>query len=118
MAADTLWNSTLHDMFLDTLTWVLKRSTKARIHLVAGLHTGRYTLQSFMDRVGATGLVFESLTEYEVTEEGEAGLVHKRDWDLERETDEQEKRRWVVWMVLKWDDNSLEGENIAKNDVR
>ncbi|TFK64104.1 hypothetical protein BDN72DRAFT_846902 [Pluteus cervinus] len=96
MAADTLWNSALHEPFLTTLCRVLKKSASARIHLVAGLHTGRYTLEAFLKAVGKVGLIVESAVEYEVAGDGE------RNWDVSREDDETERRGWVVWMVLKW----------------
>ncbi|KAJ7642765.1 putative methyltransferase-domain-containing protein [Mycena polygramma] len=48
IAADTLWNSEFHGKFLEALQLTLKRSPHARIHLFAGLHTGRYTILSFL----------------------------------------------------------------------
>jgi nicotinamide N-methyltransferase len=100
-AADTLWNPELHAPFLDTLCMCLKRGSDSRIHLVAGLHTGRYTIQSFMDRTTLRGLVLLSATEREV--DG----TQSRPWDVSRAVgeDERERRRWVVWIILKWDDS-------------
>ncbi|KAH7915279.1 WD40-repeat-containing domain protein [Hygrophoropsis aurantiaca] len=98
IAADTLWNPELHEVFLDTLCMCLKSSPDASIHLVAGLHTGRYTIQAFQDAVKSRCFVIESAIEKEVRGAGQ------RLWDVTRaETeDEQERRRWVVWMTLKW----------------
>lgn len=100
-AADTLWNPELHAPFLDTLCMCLKRGSDARIHLVAGLHTGRYTIQSFLDRTRLRGLVLLSATERQV--DG----TQSRPWDVSRAVgeDERERRRWVVWMILKWEDS-------------
>lgn len=98
IAADTLWNSQLHLLFLESLCKTLRRSGDARIYLVAGLHTGRYTLQAFMDAVPGYQLEFEDIVERAVS--GSEG----RSWDVEHQEneDEKERRRWVVWMVLKW----------------
>ena len=100
-AADTLWNPELHAPFLDTLCACLGRGPDSRIHLVAGLHTGRYTIQSFLDRTKLRGLVLLSATEREV--DGS----RSRPWDVSRAVgeDERERRRWVVWMILKWEDS-------------
>jgi nicotinamide N-methyltransferase len=98
VAADTLWNSELHHPFIETLRMTLKKTAEARIHLVAGLHTGRYTLQAFMDAIERSEFVFEDITEKDVNREVE------RKWDVTRaeDEDEKERRRWVVWMTLKW----------------
>lgn len=100
-AADTLWNPELHTPFLDTLCMCLKQGPDSRIHLVAGLHTGRYTIQSFLDGTMRWGLVLLSATEREV------GGAQSRPWDVSRAEceDERERRRWVVWMILKWADS-------------
>jgi EEF1A N-terminal glycine/lysine methyltransferase len=98
LAADTLWNPDLHNLLVDTLTKTLRRCPHSRVHLIAGLHTGRYTIQSFLREAEAQGLAIERTAEYE-TEEGSA-----REWDAQREGDDDaERRRWVVWSVLKWD---------------
>lgn len=107
IAADTLWNSDLHTPLITSLNATLKRSFVARVHLVAGLHTGRYTLQSFMNAVRKAGLEVESALEKEIV-----GL-RERSWSVHREDgeDEKEKRRWVVWMILKWSLQELELES-------
>ncbi|KDQ61533.1 hypothetical protein JAAARDRAFT_171788 [Jaapia argillacea MUCL 33604] len=98
LAADTLWNPELHSRFIDTLRLTLKRTTSARAHLIAGLHTGRYTIQAFLREMGETKLFVESVVEREVSGEG------RREWCVERaeSEDERERRRWVVWMTIKW----------------
>ncbi|KAI0687389.1 hypothetical protein BC835DRAFT_1309223 [Cytidiella melzeri] len=98
IAADTLWNSQLHSLFLDTLRKTLRKSVHSRIYLVAGLHTGRYTLQAFMRAVPKYELEFEEI------EEREVGGNATRAWAVEPHVreDEKERRRWVVWMVLRW----------------
>ncbi len=98
LAADTLWNSDTHSIFIQTLRLTLKRSRHARVQLVAGLHTGRYVLQTFLNLISAAGFVAEELKERRV------GSVEERPWSVKHAEgeDEQERRRWVIWMVFKW----------------
>ncbi|EIW58548.1 uncharacterized protein TRAVEDRAFT_47692 [Trametes versicolor FP-101664 SS1] len=100
LAADTLWNSDTHHLFLDTLRRTLRRSPNARIYLIAGLHTGRYVLQSFLRLMHDSGFVTEELTERRI------GATEERPWSVDRAEgeDERERRRWIVWMVFKWRD--------------
>ncbi|KAH9913956.1 uncharacterized protein BXZ73DRAFT_81765 [Epithele typhae] len=100
LAADTLWNSDTHRLFVKSLQITLKRAPHARIHLVAGLHTGRYVLESFLKLMPEAGFVAEQL------EERRVGGTEERAWSVERADgeDEQERRRWVIWMVFKWAD--------------
>ena len=103
LAADTLWNPELHAALLRTTCSVLARTPAARAHFVAGLHTGRYTLDSFFRAAGEAGLALVEVTEREVQ-----GERRRREWDVRRaesvDEDECERRRWVVWSVLKWPD--------------
>ncbi|KAG6888848.1 hypothetical protein C0992_007344 [Termitomyces sp. T32_za158] len=96
VAADTLWNSTLHTIFIQSLRTTLKKLPSARIHLVAGLHTGRYTIQSFLDAVQQAGFDIESAQERQVKGDQD------RAWDVKGDNDDKDRRRWVVWIVLKW----------------
>jgi EEF1A N-terminal glycine/lysine methyltransferase len=100
LAADTLWNPDLHELFIKTLCLTLRRTPDARIYLVAGLHTGRYTLQTFMSLVEQFGLIIEHRIEREVSGDG------RREWDVSRAEGEEEKerRRWVVNMTIRWND--------------
>ena len=104
IAADTLWNPELHSIFIDTLKSTLKKSPSARIYLVVGLHTGRYTIQAFLVQVQQnTGLHVESISEREATG------CSTRIWDVSRsEEDERERRRWIVWMTLAWEKSVIE----------
>ncbi|KAI9062545.1 hypothetical protein FKP32DRAFT_1604052 [Trametes sanguinea] len=101
LAADTLWNLDLHAIFVDTLQRTLRRSPDARVYIVAGLHTGRYVINSFLRRVQDARFVPERLVERSVS-----GSSSDRPWSVDHadEEDEQERRRWVVWMVFKWAD--------------
>ncbi|KAJ7170464.1 putative methyltransferase-domain-containing protein [Mycena crocata] len=98
IAADTLWNPEFHPLFIDSLRLTLKKSLSSRIHLFAGLHTGRYTIQSFLNVVSAAGFELVSALENETTGE------RQRIWSVDRAEgeDESERRRWIVYLCLKW----------------
>lgn len=98
LAADTLWNPDLHSIFLESLMSTLRKSEQARIYIAAGLHTGRYTIQAFLNLIPRSGLIIEEVRERAVLEDRE------RPWRVERAEgeDEAERRRWVIWIVLKW----------------
>ncbi|TDL26599.1 hypothetical protein BD410DRAFT_836464 [Rickenella mellea] len=91
IAADTLWNVTFHAPFVRSLALLLRKSPSARVHLIAGLHTGRYTLQAFFDMIGAegVGMEVESVVECEVGGDG----VNKREWKVDREDEGGEMER-------------------------
>ncbi|THH12090.1 hypothetical protein EW145_g230 [Phellinidium pouzarii] len=98
IAADTLWNAGLHEAFLYTLQRLLRRAPHARVHLVAGLHTGRLTLRMFLNLVH-----FKSeLNVLEVEEWEVSGERAKRAWEERLDEDTAERRRWIVWIVLGW----------------
>ncbi len=106
IATDTLWNPELHGIFIDSLRLTLRKCCDSRIHLIVGLHTGRYTIQSFLDKVLESGFDLESIVERQTT--GSA----TRDWVVYRDEEgEKERRRWVIWIQLKWTDNSNEHDS-------
>lgn len=78
VAADTLWNPTLHSVFLKTICSTLRKSSDSRAYLVAGLHTGRYTLQAFLSMVPEFGLRVEEIQERLVNGS------EQRDWNVTR----------------------------------
>jgi len=98
IAADTLWNPEFHGLFIEALQLTLKKSPRSRIHLFAGLHTGRYTVQSFLTAVAAAGF------ELETAFERETNGMRQRHWSVGRAEgeDESERRRWIVYMCLRW----------------
>ncbi|KAK7685654.1 hypothetical protein QCA50_010998 [Cerrena zonata] len=100
IAADTLWNPDLHTPFLQTLQSTLRKATSSRIWIVAGLHTGRYTLRSFLDQLPKFGF------EAETVEEREVKGNRRREWSVESGgvDEEKERRKWVVCMSIKWSD--------------
>ncbi|KII87342.1 hypothetical protein PLICRDRAFT_42968 [Plicaturopsis crispa FD-325 SS-3] len=97
LAADTLWNSEFHAPFLQSLRMTLRRTADARVHLVAGLHTGRYTIQAFLDAAEKAGFHVASITERKVGDDDV-----RVPWDVTRADDERERRGWVVWISLRW----------------
>jgi nicotinamide N-methyltransferase len=105
IAADTLWNSEFHDIFLQSLTMALRRSRSARVYIVAGFHTGRFTLESFRKMVAQArwGLEVLDLKERQVhTGENRAWDVSRADYE-----DERERRSWLLWMTLGWKQDFL-----------
>jgi nicotinamide N-methyltransferase len=95
LAADTLWNPDLHGIFVETLSRTLRKTKEARVVLVAGLHTGRWTLRAFLERTKMEGLEVRKLEERSV--QGDL----RREWVVERELeDEAERRNWVVWIEV------------------
>lgn len=97
IAADTLWNSDTHAIFVETLRKTLKKDAKSRIHLVAGLHTGRFTIQSMLDRLKSSGFDVDSAEERQVHGDQRRGWIVERDGE-----DEFDRRRWLVWIKVKW----------------
>ncbi|KAF9045666.1 hypothetical protein BDZ89DRAFT_1007885 [Hymenopellis radicata] len=99
IAADTLWNPDLHPFFIRTLSETLSFSPTAVVHLIAGLHTGRYTLEAFLKAATSAGFTLEKVLEME------SNGRERREWDVHRAEnepeDEKERRRWVVWVVLR-----------------
>lgn len=97
IGADVLWNSDLHIPMLAAIDRCLKKEVGAKTLLVAGLHTGRYTIQRFVERVGDTiTLRVERIEEREV----DGSTV--REWEAQRQEHEteEERRHWVVCVWL------------------
>lgn len=93
MAADTLWNSQLHKAFCQTLQVGLR--PKAKAHLLAGLHTGRYTLQHFIDTANDMGFKIDNLLEYRLSGS------ETREWKVEREGESSEDMiHWLLYIRL------------------
>ena len=84
----------------------LRKTPEARVHLVAGYHTGRYTVDAFLKAVADVDMEVEDTTERQV------GGSLRRPWSVERaeEETEEERRRWVLWIVLRWKPDALATE--------
>ncbi|KAJ3205956.1 hypothetical protein HDU67_008531 [Dinochytrium kinnereticum] len=107
--ADVLWNPTGHDTLLNDLkTWLAHPSSIA--HVAAGLHTGRRTVELFVEKATRSGLfTCTKLGEVRVgTAQGEyqffassshGGDQEIGDGDEENEEDEEkdptERKRWT-----------------------
>jgi len=104
IGCDVLWNSELHMPMLLAVERCLRKEPGAIALFVAGLHTGRYTIQRFLDRVSEmnnqTSLRLKSI------EEREVNRPRIREWDAQREEGEteEERRRWVIRICLVWDE--------------
>jgi nicotinamide N-methyltransferase len=100
LAADTLWSPDLHVALVRTIAVALARTQDACAHLVAGLHTGRYTIAAFLRCVEAEDTELAVLG----AEEREVGGGGRRAWDVRRAEgeEERERRRWVVWIRVGW----------------
>lgn len=98
ICADLLWNPEMHSSLVASLASVTKKSAEARVHLIAGLHTGRWTVQAFLSRVCHAGFIIDQ------TIERESKGSDSRPWDVSRadREDEKERRRWVVCVTLRW----------------
>jgi EEF1A N-terminal glycine/lysine methyltransferase len=102
MGADILWMSEQHENLLGTLSNSLRRNKDARIHLVAGLHTGRWPIERFINEAISKGFVIGRLVEISVIDETQC-----RPWQAEREEEETERRKWLVEMTLGWSDSRV-----------
>ena len=98
VAADTLWNPDLHILFIESLILLLKKSSNARVEIIAGLHTGRYTIQAFLNSAKESGLEVRRAVEREVSGS------RQRNWNVSRaeQEDERERRQWIIWITLAW----------------
>lgn len=97
LGADILWNSELHIPIMSSISRCLKCGPSAKASLVAGLHTGRYTIQRFLDMVSGSN----DLQVIEVVEQ-EVSTAMTRSWSADRQEgeSEEERRKWVVSIKL------------------
>ncbi|KAG8804874.1 hypothetical protein FRC17_005880 [Serendipita sp. 399] len=92
-AADTLWMSELHTPLCETLKVTM--SAHAKAHIIAGLHTGRLTIQRFLETAERNGLSISKLVEYHSV----SGQC--REWAAEREGENRDvMNRWLVYIRL------------------
>jgi EEF1A N-terminal glycine/lysine methyltransferase len=95
VAADTLWMSELHIPFCRTIHIALRGTEHAQAHLLAGLHTGRYTIQRFLETAQSEGLVITKLVEHHISGN------RRREWAVERpDENTTERARWLVYIRL------------------
>ena len=107
IAADTLWNVDLHDVFLQSLESLLRHDpgdiSTPSIHLIAGLHTGRWAIQAFFDAVdNRRRFRFHRVVEVRANP-GNGEIIDERNWEVEREGEgESDRRAWVVSITMGW----------------
>lgn len=94
---------------LRVMTTLLSRSSTSRIIILAGLHTGRHVIRTFLDTCIEVGLEIERAEEIdrrnEIEEKGiDWKKVVEEKWSEESivEGIEEERRRWLVWIILRW----------------
>lgn len=95
---------------IKVMTTLLSRtSSNARVCIVAGLHTGRHVIRSFLEECILQGLEIEHAEEVDrLNEVGIQALNWKKiveekiDQEEIVEGIEEERRRWLVYAVLKW----------------
>ena len=94
VAADTLWISQLHLSFCQTLQESM--ATDANVHIIAGLHTGRPTLQHFLETASRQGLAIIKTIEYHISD------GRKRDWVEDRpEETREDATHWLLYIHMK-----------------
>lgn len=91
-AIDTLWTSETHVALCQSITQALKREEDCRAYMVAGIHTGRYVLDTFLKTVVQYGLCIDYLVELRVRD------GYERDWYAGRE----DTREWLLYIRLRW----------------
>ena len=107
IAADTLWNVDLHDAFLRSLESLLRHDvddpSSSSVNLIAGLHTGRWTIQAFLGAVEDQRR-FRLHRVVEISTNSSKETAHEeRSWKVEREEeDESGRRAWVVSITMGW----------------
>lgn len=107
VAADTLWNVDLHGAFLQSLESLLKSDGDSfptpSVNLIAGLHTGRWTIQAFL-RTVEDRKRFRLHRIVEICASTNKGKTpEERNWEVERQgEDESSRRAWVVSITMGW----------------
>ena len=105
--------STLHESQISVLTALLSHTHSSRIHIVAGLHSGRPCVQGFFKLCEGAGLEIVNAEEVDRSPEGLPGKI----WDhsylsstTHRENDEteMERRRWLLIAELRWTEKASE----------
>ena len=95
-AADCLWMAHEHANLLKSMAHFLSFDPIARVHVIAGFHTGRAKVASFfLDVLTASKLMVESI--WECDTEGT-----RRAWDpVLPEEGAGERKKWLVIAILK-----------------
>ena len=96
VAIDTLWTSETHKALCQSIARALRREEDCRAYLVAGIHTGRWVLESFLKTVAEYGLCVDYLVELRVRD------GYEREWYPGREETPEERCEWLLYIRLRW----------------
>ena len=97
LAADTLWLDSQHGSLLCSMAHFLSKDINARAWVVAGFHTGRARVASFIDEVPGAGLIVEKAWEADVD-------GRTRAWARERDGGREDvggRKKWCVIIILR-----------------
>ncbi len=81
LLADCLWDPLSHADLLKSVVAMLKRDREARVNVIAGLHTGREKVTSFIRRAYRAGLRLAAVEKPEAWPSLPAGMEGKEDPD-------------------------------------
>ena len=107
LVADTLWLDKQHAPLRASIAHFLADGGQAWV--VAGFHTGREKVTSFLRRAGDQGLAVERVWEVDVN-----GVL--RPWREEREEGVAERKKWCMVTILKRTD--IDGEGIESHESK
>ncbi|GAA5974892.1 hypothetical protein JCM5350_004489 [Sporobolomyces pararoseus] len=120
LMADTLWLTEAQIALVSSLTKLLAFTPSARIHLVAGFHSGRSAVRSFLRRAREAGLEEKQVDGKDWEELAVGGERRRWGWDLEGEAGDSdwieekesnsERGKWVVVGEMGWSKEKLESE--------
>ena len=99
LAADCLWMPGEHESLTQSMLNFLSLSENARVWVVAGFHTGRAVLATFLEVAKEGGLSTEKVWERDA-------FGNERDFapnDGERREDATIRSRWLMVAILKWE---------------
>ena len=108
LLADTLWVSSAHSALLDSVQSLLQANGVA--HVAAGLHTGRWPIESFITKAEERGMSIERVREVRWAGEGtweEVGELPKMDTSFGSE----EERGVVVHLKMTWRSTQLRSDD-------
>ncbi|GAA5873092.1 hypothetical protein JCM16303_006937 [Sporobolomyces ruberrimus] len=119
LLADTLWLTEAQHALISSLTQLLALTSSARICFVAGFHSGRNAVRSFLRKAEAAGLEKKEVDGKEWEELAVGGERRRWGWDLEGEEGEDkewmeekesnsERGKWVVVGEMGWSREKLE----------
>ncbi|QRV75054.1 methyltransferase domain protein [Ceratobasidium sp. AG-Ba] len=91
MAADVLWKQEMHEALCRTLDQALVLEDGGRVHIVAGLHTGRAVIAGFVELVLAAKFEVDEIYEVSV-----GTTPRRREWAAERAGETMGERRLYV----------------------